>query len=93
MKTYSVMNGEPQYYEFKKAYWFTCCDCGLSHMVVFEQKGKNKISYVVYRDDWETLKNRERMSNERLDWLIKTLQAEKRRRKKLKKEGKNVSES
>jgi len=82
MKRHKVLNGEPTTYGYGKAYWSFCCDCKLAHLVFFEKNKKDELVYTAYRDDWETQKARERMSDEELDGLIKILQAEKRRRKK-----------
>ena len=92
MKRHKVLNGEPTTYKYGMAYWSFCCDCKLAHLVFFEKNKKGELVYMAYRDDWETQKAREKMSDEELDGLIRILQAEKRRRKKLKevRSGKNI---
>jgi len=76
------INGQPLDYDTDSFYWEICCDCGLSHYVTYSIK-KNKVIKRVYRDDWYTQERRKKINNDELNWLLKVLQAEKRRRKKL----------
>jgi len=80
----SVIGGQPIKYRTDSGHWFVCCDCGLSHLVFFEVVDKKTIKFTAYRDNWDTIRHRQKMSDEQLDGLIKELQAEKRRRKRLK---------
>jgi len=75
--------GKPNIFKTQQAYWINCCNCGLSHLYFFDVLGKNKIQLTVYLDGYKTQQNRQAMGGKQLDWIIKTLQAEKRRRKKL----------
>jgi len=77
-----AINGQPLDYDIDSFYWEICCDCRLSHYVTYSIE-KNKVIKRVYRDDWYTQERRKKMSNDELNWLLGILQAEKRRRKKL----------
>jgi len=74
-------SGQPVKFEIKKCYWVVCCDCGLTHLVTFDIVNKKTVEMTMYRDDWETRKERKAMSDSQLDNLIRLLRAEKRRRK------------
>lgn len=54
-----VKNGQPLKYKEGRVYVEVCCDCGLTHAVYYFIKRKTTIK-VVYRDDYETARNRRR---------------------------------
>jgi len=74
-------NGEPTTYADSTITHIGCCDCGLSHLVLYNIKDK-KVTVEYYRDDWDTRLGREEMSEDQVKWLIKLFQKELRRRKK-----------
>lgn len=81
----TILDGEPRAYKFNEAYQLSCCDCKLCHLMFFTKTNKGKkVQVVAYRDRWQTDNNRKEMSDSDLDWIIKQLQAEKRRRRKKK---------
>lgn len=51
------MNGEPTTMKPDMFILEACCDCNLVHLVLYEIKN-GKIVRTVYRDDWETEKDR-----------------------------------
>lgn len=54
------INGSINEYELPVMIHRACCDCGLDHLFVIREEGKGKISITVYRDDMQTIKNRQK---------------------------------
>lgn len=82
-KIHFNVNGEPEFFKPDgRAYLETCCDCKLTHLTFYAIEDK-KIRRVAYGDTWETMKNRQFMPDSDLDYLIQALQAERRRRNKV----------
>jgi len=77
-----IMNGEPVSCEPFTIAWQNCCDCGLSHRVIVEKNKTGQLIQRTYRDDWHTEEVRRAMPDEEIDWIIRVLQKEQRRRKK-----------
>ena len=59
MRKYYPKSGEPQ--EIKPGYVRveSCCDCGLTHLTLYEIKG-DKIIKTFFRDDWMTDNDRKK---------------------------------
>lgn len=57
-----------------------CCDCGLSHRIIYDVDKKGRILRSVYRDEHHTDEIRRVMPTDGIKWIIKTLQAELKRR-------------
>jgi len=57
-----------------------CCDCGLSHRIIYDVDKKGRILRSIYRDDHHTGEVRRVMPTDDIKWIIKTLQAELKRR-------------
>lgn len=54
-----VINGETFYVRNGDAIHEVCCDCSLSHLVIYRIVGK-RIAVTVYRDDADTHRHRNR---------------------------------
>ncbi len=59
MSDHHIINGEPVFYNSETAYREICCDCRLSHLVIYKIVGK-RIKVINYRDDHKTKKLRKR---------------------------------
>ena len=81
MDLHNVKNGEVVAYDLNQWYWVVCCDCMLTHYEKYDIKGKKMIMRI-YRDDWETDNNRQKMPDKDLNDIISALLRERRRRKK-----------
>lgn len=57
MSGYQVINGDTIYVRNGEALHEVCCDCSLSHFVIYRIVGK-RIAMTVYRDDADTKKRR-----------------------------------
>ena len=65
-----------------------CCDCGLSHRIIYDVDKKGRMLRSVYRDDWHSREVRQVMSIDDIKWIIKILRVELNRRKKARREKK-----
>lgn len=59
MSDQHLINGEPVFYNDQTAYREVCCDCCLSHLIIYKIVGK-RITVVNYRDDYKTKRLRKR---------------------------------
>lgn len=57
-----------------------CCDCGLSHRIIYDVDEKGRILRSAYRDDWHSREVRGIMPTSHIKWAIKILRAELKRR-------------
>ena len=58
-----IISGEERVKPLKYRILEACCDCGLTHAVfynVINEKGKRVITKMIYRDDYETKKVRDK---------------------------------
>jgi len=65
-----------------------CCDCGLSHRIIYDVDKKGRMLRSVYRDDWHSREVRQVMPTDDIKWIIKVLRVELNRRKKARREKK-----
>lgn len=60
------LNGEPIQYPCRASNWDGCCDCGLVHLVFYEDEKKDVVTQKNYRDDYYTLQRR--LKKSMLEW-------------------------
>lgn len=80
-KKHVNMDGEPKCFDGVTYTLMSCCDCGLTHLEL-RQIEKDHLTIRYYRDAYETIEERKRMSTNEIEWLIKKFRKELRRRKK-----------
>ena len=52
------INGEEVIVEPSTTFWFTCCDCSLTHLFLFRLTDDGNIGIRAYRDDAKTNEHR-----------------------------------
>ena len=60
-KSKEIMSGQPVTYKYNEGYLISCCDCGLTHFVVFDHK-KSGVTVIMYKDAYQTEKERSKQS-------------------------------
>lgn len=78
----SVLEGmKPVLIEAHTVHRENCCDCGLSHRVIYDLDKRGRLLKIVYRDGYHSAEVREAMPEVDIKYIIKILRAELKRRK------------
>jgi len=70
------INGEEVIVEPSTTFWFTCCDCSLSHLLLFRLTEDGKIGVRIYRDDDKTNKYRAKYKKAERREIVETFGGE-----------------
>ena len=60
MKRRHITAGEPVIFDTRLCNYWVCCDCHLTHLVFMKRRGKYQIEVRMFRDNYETRKERKK---------------------------------
>jgi hypothetical protein len=69
MKIFDGINGLPVVWDAREENFWVCCDCGLVHLVKLRNLTNHKTKIKMYRDDYQTKKERRHEKHRNSDAL------------------------